>query len=91
MSAKPIERRLRIRRVDDVDRGTAKMNPEMMKRLGIEDEVEIVIAGKKRYRFRVIPSEKVPVNEVWANSLELKQYGIADRTIATVRRPLRKE
>ncbi len=83
-----IEKRLRLRQRDDVDRGTAKMNPNTMKYLGIEDEVEVVIAGKKRLRFKVLALDLVPENEVWANAQELRERGIADRTIATVRRPL---
>lgn len=86
--SKVIEKRLRIRQRDDVDRGMAKMNPNTMSYLGITDEVEIVVAGKKRLRFKVLALESVPENEVWANMHELREHGIADRTIATVRKPL---
>ncbi len=85
---KRVEKRLRIRQRNDVDRGMAKMNPKTMRYLGIEDMVEIVIAGKKKIRFKVIGLDTVPENEVWANAQELRERGVADRTIATVRRPL---
>ncbi len=64
------------------------MNPAAMKYLGIEDKVEIVIAGKRRYVFKVLPLDTVPENEVWCNEDDLRTYGIADNTVATVRAPL---
>ncbi|MCG2886980.1 MAG: hypothetical protein L7G98_03385 [Vulcanisaeta sp.] len=89
------ERRLRIRRRSDVDEGKAKMNPAVMRELGIEDKVEIVLVGggsrERRYVFTVIPSDAVPSNEVWCNEEEMKRLGIADNSIATVRRPLGRE
>ena len=89
MSTKRIEKRLRLRCRADVERGTAKMNPQTMRYLGIATEVEIVVAGKKRLRFSVLPFDQVPLTEVWLNEQEMRENGIADRTIATVRRPLR--
>ena len=83
-----VEKRLRIRQRDEVERGMAKLNPKTMKYLGIRDFVEVVIAGKKRLRFRALALEGVPEGEVWANAQELRERGVADRTIATVRRPL---
>lgn len=88
-TSKRVERRLRIRRRQEVNRGLAKMNPNTMKELGITDTLEVVIAGKKRYRFKVLPDENVPAREVWCNDEELREYGIADNTIATCRAPLR--
>ncbi len=83
-----VERRLRLRRREEVGRGLAKMNPRMMEELGITTELEVVIAGKKRYRFRVLSDESVPEREVWCNEEELREYGIADNTVATCRAPL---
>lgn len=89
------ERRLRIRRRNDVDEGKAKMNPEVMKELDIADTVEVVLVGggsrERRYVFTVIPSEDVPKNEVWCNEEEMRRLGVADNSIATIRRPLRPE
>ena len=82
------ERRLRIRRRPEVPEGQARMNPKAMEFLGINDTVEIVIAGKKRYRFRVVALDTVPENEVWCNEDQLRALGIADNSIATVRAPL---
>lgn len=79
------ERRLRLRRRNDVPEGQSRMNPDTMKELGIEGKIEVVIAGKKKMQFAVLPNDDVPRNEVWCNEEELRRYGIADYTIATVR------
>ena len=86
--SRPPEKRLRLRRREDVDPGVAKINPETAKFLQITDMLEVVIAGKKRYTFKAIGFGDVPANEVWCNADELRARGIADNTIATVRRPL---
>ncbi len=88
------ERRLRLRHKDDIMEGWCKINPETAKELGIETEVEIVVkggggAGPKRFVLKAIGDSNVPRNEVWANAEQLKSMGIADNTIATVRRPLK--
>ncbi len=85
------ERRLRIRRRGDVDEGKVKINPGVMRELGIGDKAEIVLVGggsrERRYVFTVVPSEDVPRNEVWCNEEEMRRLGIADNSIATVRAP----
>ncbi len=86
MSAR--ERRLRIRRREEVPRGQARLNPKAMECLGIKDKVEVVVGGKKRYIFRALASDSVPENEVWCNADELRELGVADNTIAAVRAPL---
>jgi len=80
---------MRVRQRDDVEEGCAKMNPKAIKYLGIKGEVEIVIAGKKKLRFKVLAWDKTPENEVWCNAEEMQMHGIADRTIATCRAPLK--
>jgi len=82
------ERRLRVRRRDEVPRGQARMNHKAMEYLGIKDKVEIVIGGKKRYVFRALALDSVPENEIWCNADELKELGVADNTIAAARAPL---
>ncbi|AKG39182.1 MAG: hypothetical protein ACP5II_05690 [Infirmifilum sp.] len=79
------ERRLRIRRKDEVPEGKAYMNPSTMAELGITSEIEVVIAGKKKLHFSSQTFDKVPPNEVWCNTDELKTLGVADNTIATIR------
>jgi len=86
--SKVVERRLKLRKRDEVKEGTARINPKTAEFLGITDKLEVVLAGKKRYNFDAVVSDAVPVNEVWLNSDQMKRLGIADNTTATVRRPL---
>ncbi|MHA1594460.1 MAG: hypothetical protein ACTSXJ_03030 [Candidatus Baldrarchaeia archaeon] len=81
------QRRLRLR-YKDVKEGEAYMNPEMMKMLGLEDgdEIEVVVAKRKWFTFKAHPREEVPRNEVWTNPDILRSNGIADNSIATVRK-----
>ncbi len=82
---KPRERRIRLRFHDDIKEGIAKLNPELLKEIGEGEYVEIVVAGRHRFQYRVELDENVPVNEVWVNGSSLPEYGIADNSIATVR------
>lgn len=79
------ERRLRVRRRDEVPRGQARMNPKAIEYLSIKDKVEIVVGGKKKYVFVVLSSDKIPENEIWCNADEMRELGIADNTIAAAR------
>ena len=85
------ERRLRLRRKDNVMKGSARMNPKTIKELDIESNIEVVVGGKKKLYFNVLSLEDVPVNEVWCNEEELRNNGVADNTIATVRKLTKNE
>ncbi len=80
------EKRIRVRRNPSVKPEHAYINPQLAKELGIKDYLEIVIARRHRYAFKAILDEKVPVNEVWCNEDLLREDGVADNSIATVRR-----
>jgi len=82
---KPRERRIRLRFHDELKEGVAKVNPELLKEIGEGEYIEIVVAGRHRFRYRVELDENVSVNEVWVNGANLPEYGIADNSIATVR------
>lgn len=79
------ERRIRIRHRDDVKRNEAIINPQLASEIKATNQVEVVVAGKKKFIFNIIINEKVPINEIWCNSELLKTHGIADNSIATVR------
>ncbi|MFP3156983.1 MAG: hypothetical protein RXQ97_02080 [Caldivirga sp.] len=85
------ERRLRVRRRDDVEEGKAMLNPQIASELGIAGKVELVLVGggsrERRYVMDVVLNDKVPRGEVWCNANELRRLGIADNSIATVRAP----
>ncbi len=80
------EKRLRIRSREDVSSGNSKINSQTAQMLGIQDEIEAVVAGKSRGKWKVLQAEAVPANEVWINGDEMKGKGLADNTIATIRK-----
>ena len=79
------ERRIRMKFHDELKEGVAKLNPQLAKELGIEDKVEVVVAHRHRYVFSVVLDEEVPVNEIWVNGEKLREDGVADNSIVTVR------
>lgn len=81
------EKRMRIRSREDVTSENSKMNSKMAEQLGVSNEVEAIVSGKWKGKWKVALTETVPANEVWMNGEELKAKGIADNTIATIRKP----
>lgn len=81
------EKRMRIRRREDVTAGNSKMNSKMAEQLGVSNEVEAIVSGKWKGKWNVALAESVPANEIWMNGEELKAKGIADNTIGTIRKP----
>ena len=79
------ERRVRMKFHDELKEGIAKMNPQLAKELGIQDKVEVVVAHRHRYVFNVSLDEEVPVNEIWVNGEKLREDGVADNSIVTIR------
>lgn len=86
MSQRPPEKRLRLRRKEDADKGVGKLNASTMKFLAINDRIEIVVAGKKKMELNALSMPDIPENEVWINADEMKALGLSDNSIATVRR-----
>ncbi len=79
------EKRLRIKGVDDVEKGTVRINKTVAEELGSLNEAEIVESEKKR-TFKVIADEKTPQGEIWANPEDLRSMGVAEGTVVTVRK-----
>ena len=86
MSQKPAEKRLRLRRRDENDKGIGKLNTSTMKFLQFSEKIEIVVAGKKKMELKALSLPDIPENEVWINTDEMKLLGLADNSIATVRK-----
>jgi hypothetical protein len=82
------EKRLRLVLSEEVKEGKAKINEKIANELGIVDKIEAVVGGKKRIVFDAIISSEFPLEQVIINTSEAKAYGIANNTIATIRRPL---
>ena len=80
------EKRVRLRYIDSVKPGHAIINDDLAKPLNITEYIEVTVAGRKRFKLKASLSPDVPVNEVWCNPEELREKGIADNSIATVRR-----
>lgn len=80
-----VEKRLRIRRIEGVVEGEAKINPKAAEFLKIGDELEVVLVGKRKFTFKAVLSGATPISEVWINPMEAKAKGIAENSIATVR------
>jgi hypothetical protein len=86
-----LEKRIRVRRAENVEEGKARISPLLAREIGVSDDmVEIVVAGRKSIQLSPVIDEKVPQNEVWVNAEMLKTLGIADNTIATIKRIARK-
>ena len=79
------ERRIRLRFHNELREGIAKLNPELLNEIGEAEYIEIVVAHRHKFRYRVEVSEEVPPNEVWVNGEKLPEYGVSDNTVATVR------
>ncbi len=79
------ERRVRLRFHDEIKEGIAKLNPQLIQEIGETEYIEVVVAHRHRFKYKVEVDENVPPNEVWVNGSNLPEYGIADNSIATVR------
>ncbi|AEA13402.1 hypothetical protein TUZN_1943 [Thermoproteus uzoniensis 768-20] len=79
------ERRLRAKAIDEVEKGSVKINKSIAEEYGQLEEVEIV-GGERRRTFKALADEKIPQQEVWLNPEDLRSLGIAEGTIVTVRK-----
>jgi len=82
-TSKAREKRIRLR-LKDVKPTQAKINPNLAEQLGITDKLEIAVSGKK-FVFEAVKDSSVPENEVHVNEELMRENGISDNTIATVR------
>ena len=80
------EKRVRIRHKPDVKPQYAKINPKLAEDLGIKEYLEIVVARRHKLVFKALLDEQVPELEVWCNDELLRDKGIADNSIATIRK-----
>jgi len=78
------EKRIRIR-YSSAKPGQIMINPSLAKELGIGEKAEVVVAGRKKFTFAVIIDDSVPPNAVYANTDFMKENGVADNSIATLR------
>ncbi len=79
------EKRIRLKYDYSLKPEEAKVHPTLAKELGIEDKLEIVVAGRHRFVFRAIVDEEAEPNRVHVNPDLMEEHGVADNSIATVR------
>ncbi|MFQ6124059.1 MAG: hypothetical protein ACE5R6_05560 [Candidatus Heimdallarchaeota archaeon] len=83
------ELRRRIVYDESLRPGDAAVPKKLKEELEIDDMVEIVVAGKKRLTFKAKEVES-DVEQVFVCPDDMKTLGIADNSIATIRRPIEK-
>ncbi len=80
------EKRLRIKLMSDVKEGKIIINEKLAQELELKGDVEIVVGGKKKLILNAVISIDVPPDQVYINPQDAKMSGIADNTIATIRK-----
>jgi hypothetical protein len=79
------EKRIRLKYDYSLKPDEAKINSKLAKELGVEDKIEIVVAGRHRFAFKAIIDDEIDYNRVHVNPDLMEENGIADNSIATVR------
>lgn len=82
------EKRIRVKYEESLPENTAKISSELAKALDIskDDYVEIVVSGKKKFIYKIIIEDGLDPNIVYCNPSELSVKGVADNSIATIRK-----
>ncbi len=82
------EKRIRIKYDESLPEGAAKIPKDLAKMLGINDgdKIEIVVAGKKKFVFTATIIDETGTNYVYVYPAELEEKGVADNSIATLRK-----
>lgn len=79
------EKRIRVRLKDVVKEDEIHISPRLAEELGIKSRAYLSIPGKKRMEFKAVINDSVPYNEVWVNTEVMRERGVADNTLATIR------
>ena len=79
------EKRVRLKYDETLEASQARISPGLARMLGVEDKIEVVVAGRHRFLFRAIIDEGVEEGRVHVNPELMEEHGIADNSIATVR------
>ena len=83
-----VEKRIRVRYSKELSDKEAKLSSKLASELNLDenDYIEIIVAGKKRLSFKPKIDESLDSNEVFVNQELLKINGIADNSIATIKK-----
>jgi len=82
------EKRIRIKFDASLPQGIAKISKALANMLNIKenDLVELVVAGKKKFVFKSLIDESQDPNIVLCNPSGMREKGVADNSIATIRK-----
>ncbi|MEL9909187.1 MAG: hypothetical protein QXP97_05970 [Desulfurococcus sp.] len=82
------EKRVRIRFDRTLNEAIAKIPSALASMLGIKNDerVEVVVAGRKRFEFKALIFESTDENIVYVYPGEIEKNGVADNSIATIRK-----
>ncbi len=79
------EKRIRVR-YGPVKEDQVKINKKLADELGIKDYAVLVVAGRRKFRLKVIIDDSITDNVAVANEELLREHGIADNSISTIRK-----
>ena len=82
------EKRIRVRYDESLPPNAIRLSKQLAQLLGINEGelVEIVVAGRHKFMYNALVIDEDNVNEVHCNPEELKERGVADNSIATIRK-----
>ncbi len=82
------EKRVRVKWDESIPLGKIRINKELASMLGIneDDPVEIVIAGRHKFIYTAIIVDEPNRNIVYTNPAEMRERGVSDNSIATIRK-----
>ncbi|MEM4035288.1 MAG: hypothetical protein QXU97_01535 [Fervidicoccaceae archaeon] len=83
--ARSLEKRIRVK-YGDVGRDQIAVGKELSKELELGEEAYLTVAGRKRFLLKVIVREDLPAGLVLVNGDLMRENGVADNSIATLRR-----
>jgi len=78
------EKRVRIR-YGSVKGDQVGVSEALKQELGLGSQAQLVVAGRKRFVLNVVVLEGLPENVVVVNGDLMREHGIADNSIATLR------
>lgn len=81
---KILEKRVRVRLRDGVPDDVIYVSGKLASELGVKEKIQLSVSGRKIV-LRVLVSDDIPENEVWANEEFMRRNGISDNSMATVR------
>ena len=79
------EKRIRLRLKKEIPPEELHIHPSLIRELRISSKAEISVAGKKRLKFKAVEDDGVPENEVWGNEEVMREKGLADNSLVTLR------